>query len=250
MEETSIEIPEQLIQSILEAKNVTLLTGAGISVESGIPTFRDSRTGLWNQYKPQDLATPKAFLENPALVWQWYEWRKKLIDSSSPNPGHCSIVELEKHFTNFWLITQNIDGLHQAAGSQDVIELHGNIHRARCIKENKLVDHWDFENEIPICPDCKAPVRPDVVWFGESLNPASIQKAVYASQNCDLFFSVGTSGIVEPAASLPFEALRHGAKVIEINPQPTPLTIYATYYFSHSAATFLPALIQKVWRDC
>jgi len=250
MLEYDIHIPPELIQKLRLASSVTMLTGAGMSVESGIPTFRDSKRGLWAKYNAQELATPQAFQNDPELVWNWYRWRKNLISQSQPNSGHFAIFEMEKRFANFALITQNIDGLHQAAGSSNVIELHGNLHRAYCSHESLTFGAWpNSNNPVPTCPNCGEPLRPEVVWFGESLNPDGINAAVTASRNCDLFFSVGTSGIVEPAASLAYEALRNKIPVVEVNPESTPLTIYAAYSFPYPAGVFLPELIHSVWND-
>ncbi len=244
------EIPTGLIRDLRSANSVTILTGAGVSVGSGIPTFRDSKNGLWEKYNAQELATPAAFQKDPELVWNWYRWRQELINRTQPNPGHLAIREMEKHFPDFQVITQNIDGLHQAAGNQNVIELHGNIHRAYCANESIIFKSWpNSELPVPICPNCGEPLRPDVVWFGEALKPQIIESAVAASQNCDFFFSIGTSGVIEPAASLPYEALRNKAAVIEVNPMPTPMTIFAQYNFPFSAEDFLPKLIQSLWPE-
>ncbi len=242
----TIDIPQELMRALLAAECVTVLTGAGISAESGIPTFRKAKTGLWVQYKPEDLATPEAFDRNPDLVWQWYHWRRSLVQQAEPNPGHRALVELEKLVPCFHLITQNIDGLHQAAGSSEVIELHGNIHRSRCIVEQKIVAEVTDSEGIPRCPDCGSMLRPDVVWFGEQLPKDAFEQAVVASENCDLFISVGTSALVEPAASLPYLALRNHATLVEINPEVTPLTVYAKYYFPQTAGVLLPALVDRI----
>jgi NAD-dependent deacetylase len=230
------------------AQHITVLTGAGISAESGIPTFREARTGLWQQYRPEDLATPQAFEKDPQLVWRWYIWRSSLVQQAQPNPGHFALAAMEMHTSHFNLMTQNVDGFHQRAGSQRVIELHGSILRARCSKEMTQY-HLQMQNiEIPpLCPKCGAYLRPDVVWFGEPLPEQAIEAAVKASETASLFFSIGTSGIVEPAASLPYLALRNGAIVIEINPEPTPLTVYATHYLPYPAGIVLPELVAAVW---
>ncbi len=241
-----IEIPQELIEDLRAADCVTLLTGAGISAESGIPTFREAKTGLWVQYRPEDLATPEAFEKNPRLVWEWYNWRRGLVNQAEPNPGHRALVELEQRVPKFNLITQNIDGLHQAAGSRGAIELHGNIHRMRCVAENKVIDRL-IDGELPRCPDCGALLRPDVVWFGEAMPGQALEQAVAASQHCDLFISVGTSALVEPAASLPFVALRNHAALVEINPETTQLTVYAKYYFPNTAGSILPALVEAAF---
>ncbi len=247
MNMTTIEIPQELIDALRAADCVTVLSGAGVSAESGIPTFREAKTGLWVQYRPEDLATPEAFEADPKLVWDWYNWRRSLVNQAQPNPGHRALVELEKRIPNFNLITQNIDGLHQAAGSRSPVELHGNIHRMRCPAENKVVDNPVESGELPGCPDCGALLRPDVVWFGEQLPPSALEQAVAASERCEMFISVGTSALVEPAASLPFVALRNHATLVEINPESTPLTVYAKFYFPNTAGSVLQALVEAAF---
>ena len=241
-------IPAELAQMLRSANRITVLTGAGISAESGIPTFRDAQTGLWAQYDPHQLATPEAFAENPKLVLDWYRWRRSLVNQSAPNPGHKALAALESRVPTLTLITQNVDGLHRIAGSQNVIELHGNIHRLRCSSGQ---DHGMFawnEEEMQRCPACGSLLRPDIVWFGEALPVQGLQQALEASQNCDIFFSIGTSGVVEPAASLPYEALRSGVAVVEVNPIPTPLTVYARYHFAYPAGQALPQLFEAAKR--
>jgi NAD-dependent deacetylase len=230
---------------------VAVLTGAGISAESGVPTFREAQTGLWRRYRAEDLATPEAFRRNPRLVWEWYAWRRELVSRAQPNPGHLAIVEMEARFPSFTLITQNVDGLHQRAGSGQrfpMIELHGNIQRTKCSRENCLVEDWKETDDIPPrCPYCGDLLRPDVVWFGENLPQNALHTAMEAAQGCDLFFSIGTSGLVEPAASLPYRALQAGACVVEVNPNPTSLTSQASYVLSGPSEGILPALVQTVW---
>ncbi len=247
-EPTSLKtIPSDLVEALRTASCVTVLTGAGISTESGIPTFRDSQTGLWANYDPHQLATPEAFTENPKLVLDWYRWRRSLVEKTAPNPGHTAIAELQRHVPNLVLITQNVDGLHQAAGSTGVIELHGSIHHMRCASgQDHGVQPWN-NDDLPHCSVCGNLLRPDIVWFGEALPGVELQNAIQATRNCDLFFSIGTSGIVEPAASLPYEALRSGADVIEVNPAPTPLTVYARYYFPYPAGRALPEIVKATF---
>jgi NAD-dependent deacetylase len=244
------EITPELVDHMINAQHITVLTGAGISAESGIPTFREARTGLWKQYRPEDLATPHAFEKDPELVWRWYLWRSDLVQQAHPNPGHFALAAMEQHVPHFNLVTQNVDGFHQRAGSQQVIELHGNILHARCVKE--LTEYpLDTKNLKlpPRCPNCGAYLRPNVVWFGEPLPAHALEDAIQASETASLFFSIGTSGIVEPAASLPYLALRNNATVIEINPEPTPLTVYAAHYLPYPAGSVLPELIKAVWPD-
>lgn len=244
----TLSIPKELARKLKEAKRVTVLTGAGISAESGIPTFRDAQTGLWAKYRPEDLATPQAFVKNPRLVWEWYAWRRQLCAQSAPNPGHVALVSLEEKIPEFTLITQNVDGLHARAGSRKILELHGNIYRQKCFDDGEIVDSWEETEEIPPrCPRCQGMLRPDVVWFGEALPPDALREAFVAAQSSDLFLSVGTSGLVSPAADLPFLALRHGSTVVEINPQETPLSASAHYTLKAPAGEALPALLKAAW---
>ena len=248
MKDTAVSIPPQLITQLRAAQHVTVLTGAGVSAESGVPTFREAQTGLWAQYDPQELATPHAFRQNPRLVWEWYEWRRELVAQANPNPGHLALAELERHVPQFTLVTQNVDGLHQRAGSQNVIELHGNIVRTKCFDDGQIVTEWADDGEIPPrCPRCGGRLRPDVVWFGEGLPAAALRTAVAAAQSCDIFLAIGTSAIVHPAASLPLEAIKQGKTAVEINPQTTPITPYMTYTLSGPSGQTLPALVQAAW---
>ena len=226
------------------ASRVAVLTGAGISAESGIPTFRDAMTGLWSQFRPEDLATPEAFAANPNVVWEWYAWRREQVAKAAPNAGHTALADLERRSTHFALITQNVDGLHARAGSRNVIELHGNIMVDRCFAEGRvLVAADELPGTPPRCARCGAPVRPGVVWFGEMLPPKALEEAYAAAQGCDVFLSVGTSTVVEPAASLPFAALDAGASVIEVNPTRTPLSARATIVLAGAAGAVLPRLL-------
>lgn len=243
-----IDLPPDLINLLRAAKHIAVLTGAGVSAESGIPTFREAQTGLWAQYDPQDLATPEAFVRNPKLVWEWYAWRRELVSRAQPNPGHIALAQMAKHVPRFTLITQNVDGLHQLAGSRAVIELHGNLQRIKCFREDSVIDEWVDTGEVPPrCPRCGDRLRPDVVWFGEMLPREALQAASDAATTCDLFFSIGTSGLVEPAASLARLAMQHGAKVIEINPVATPLTSMVTYALQAPSGQVLPALVAAAW---
>ena len=235
-------------EALSRARSIAVLTGAGISAESGIPTFRDALTGLWEQFKPEELATAEAFLANPKRVWEWYAWRREKVLAAQPNPGHAALAELEHkgiaRDANFTLITQNVDGLHQAAGSRNVIELHGNIRRVKCFDHHHAVASWSEAGEIPPrCPQCGAMLRPDVVWFGEMLPDDGLETAMRAARNCDVFLSVGTSTVVEPAASLPFVARQAGAVVIEVNPESTPLTAAAQISLRGVAGEILPQLV-------
>ena len=247
-------IANKLIDQVNSAKAITVLTGAGISAESWIPTFREAQTGLWARYNPEELATPQAFQANPKLVWEWYLWRRGLIAEAAPNPGHIALAELEARHpqlgSRFTLITQNVDGLHQQAGSKNIIKLHGNINREKCFDcdrpNPKSFDWQPTTGEIPRCEHCGGLLRPDVVWFGEGLPPTAIQTAWEAAENCNVFFSIGTSALVQPAASLPMVALQNEAIVIEINSAQTPLTNYATFSIQGAAGEVLPRLLTKL----
>lgn len=238
-------IPPGLFEILQHTERVAVLTGAGMSAESGIPTFRGAQTGLWAQYRPEDLATPQAFERNPKLVWEWYAWRRQLVQQAQPNPGHFALAQFGTFFKEFTLITQNVDSLHQRAGSQPVIELHGNISRVKCAREGSLVLEWDtLAGSPPSCPNCGGLLRPDVVWFGEMLPTRALESAIQAAKACQVFFSIGTSSTVEPAASLAYLALENGAKLIEINPQPTTLTSSAHYFLPGPSGEILPMLVE------
>ncbi len=241
-------IPPGLIESLRKARAVTVLTGAGISAESGVPTFRDAQTGLWAKYSPEELATPEAFQRNPKLVWDWYAWRRDKVASVRPNPGHLALAELEARLPAFTLVTQNVDGLHHRAGSKNVLELHGNITRFKCFDDNDPVESWHPTPEVPPrCPRCGGLVRPDIVWFGEALPVEALLAAQKASAESDVFFSIGTSSLVYPAAGLPLLALEGRAVVVEVNPNPTSLSRQATHSFQAPAGEFLPELVAALW---
>lgn len=225
------------------ARHVAVLTGAGTSAESGIPTFREAQTGLWARYRPEDLATPGAFARQPEVVWSWYAWRRELVQRAEPNAGHRALVGLARRVPLLTLITQNVDGLHQRAGSEAVIELHGNILRTVCSACGRLADTGHADSPPPRCPTCGGILRPDVVWFGEPLPRVALEAAVAAVQSADVLLVVGTSGLVEPAASLPRLALARGASVIEVNPVATPLSAAATLVLKGTAGEILPRLL-------
>jgi NAD-dependent deacetylase len=241
-------IPSDLPPLVRNADRIVVLTGAGISAESGVPTFREAQSGLWAQYNPEDLATAAAFERDPELVWRWYAWRRELLSKAVPNPGHQALVEIESRSRGFTLITQNVDGLHARAGNDRILELHGSIGRVKCFRENEIVESVEESKKVPPeCPNCGGPLRPDVVWFGESLPANILRRAFAAASDCDLLFSVGTSSAVQPAASLPYEAMRNGAKVVEINPEPTPLSGAADYVLTGAAGLILPQLVTAAW---
>jgi NAD-dependent deacetylase len=245
-----VPIPAALAQRLRRAQRVAVLTGAGISAESGVPTFRQAQTGLWARYDPQQLATPQAFRRQPQLVWDWYAWRRELVAGAEPNPGHFALAEMERRVPHFALITQNVDSLHQRAGSVAVIELHGNIARVKCSAEARVVNGWpETDERPPRCPDCGAPLRPDVVWFGEALPRAALEAAIVAAESADVFLTVGTSGQVYPAADLPFAAQSAGALTVEINPEETPLSADMDYVLRGPSGVLLPSLVAAAWPE-
>lgn len=244
------DFPSDLLRCLTAAERVVVLTGAGVSQESGLRTFRDAQTGLWAQYKPEDLASPEAFARDPKLVWDWYTWRREAIKGVRPNPGHYALVEMEKRIPEFSLITQNVDGLHRFAGSKNVLELHGNIQRVRCSQCGTFAETWGDDSEtVPACEICGGLLRPDVVWFGEELPRAELETAVQASRACQIFFSIGTSGMVQPAASLAYAARNNGSIVVEVNAEPTPLTSKVDFAFHGKSGDILPELIRAVWEN-
>lgn len=240
--------PADLLSLLRRTSKLVALTGAGVSQESGLRTFRDAQTGLWAQYKPEELASPQAFARDPKLIWDWYAWRREAVKGVRPNPGHHALAEMEKRSTGFTLITQNVDGLHRMAGSQNVLELHGNIQRVRCSECGRLAETWSDDSEsVPRCESCGGLLRPDVVWFGESLPRDQLEAAVEAARSCNVFFSIGTSGLVQPAASLAFAAHNRGAIVVEVNAEETPLTPKADFFFQGKSGELLPELVKVVW---
>lgn len=236
-----------LVSLLRQAQRVVALSGAGISAESGVPTFREAQRGLWAQYDPAELATPEGFARNPQRVWDWYVMRRELITQVEPNAGHRALAVWAQRRPGLVVVTQNVDGLHQRAGSDAVIELHGNILRTRCSAEGVLVDEWqEVPGEVPRCGQCAAYLRPDVVWFGEMLPPNAFAQAERAVAAADLVLSIGTSSLVQPAAQLPYRALQAGIPVVEINPESTPLTPEASFSLRGAAGQILPALLAAV----
>jgi NAD-dependent deacetylase len=229
------------------AKRIAVLTGAGISAESGIPTFRGAQTGLWARYDPMQLATEEGFRADPALVWRWYAWRRELVANAEPNAGHRALAAAEKRFEHLRAITQNVDGLHARACSTRLIELHGNITRTICLERCGFrVARPDRlpAGEPPRCPRCGSWLRPDVVWFGEMLDPLALQEASDEAGACDAMLVVGTSGLVYPAAGLPAIARRAGAAVIVINPEATELNGLAAVSVRGTAVQALPPILE------
>jgi NAD-dependent deacetylase len=229
---------------LARAQRVAVLTGAGISAESGIPTFR-GEGGLWENHRPEDLATPQAFARDPDLVWRWYHWRRELISQCKPNPAHLALADLEARLSGFALITQNVDGLHRLAGSRDPLELHGNIWRLRCTACGLVwEDRRTGGQTKPACPECGALARPDVVWFGEALNQDLLERAWQAARQADLMLVVGTSALVQPAAGLARTAKESGAFLVEVNLNPTPNTAWVDVPLLGKAGEILPQLLE------
>jgi len=234
---------DELKEKLWQARRVVVLTGAGISAESGVPTFR-GEGGLWRQYRAMDLATPEAFSRDPKLVWEFYNWRRELLTPLVPNPGHFALAEIERRIPEFTLITQNIDGLHQKAGSEKMLELHGNLWWVRCTGCESLVEDRRVPlPEMPACASCNALLRPHVVWFGEMLDPRILNAAYEAISNCDLMLVVGTSGTVQPAASMGVQAKRRGATVAEVNLESTPYSDIYHISISGKSGEILPRLL-------
>ncbi len=236
-----------VVQVILKARNCVVLTGAGISAESGVPTFR-GKEGLWGKFRPEELATMEAFMANPKIVWEWYNWRRDLMGKVKPNKGHYALVELRSWFQHYTLVTQNVDNLHRLAGSDEILELHGNIYRNICMDCRQLFDASAEIDPaaIPRCKRCGGKIRPDVVWFGEMLPTEVIDEAFERSEEADLFLSVGTSALVHPAATLPLVAKRRGAILIEVNPEETALSDIVDYRFPCPSGEFLPQLMTEL----
>lgn len=243
-----MNFPPDLIRFLKIATRVTVLTGAGVSQESGLRTFRDAQSGLWAQYRPEDLATPRAFARDPKLVWDWYSHRRQVARGAHPNAGHYALVEMEKRIPEFTLITQNVDGLHHTAGSRNILELHGNILNVRCSECGAFADDWNEDLDVvPRCAKCNGLLRPDVIWFEESLPREQLDAAVRATRASQVFFSIGTSGVVHPAAALAHAAKAEGAVVVEVNAEPTPLTSKADFTFHGKSGEILPELVKAVW---
>ncbi|HEU4648024.1 MAG TPA: NAD-dependent deacylase [Gemmatimonadales bacterium] len=245
----SASLPTELTARLRQARHVAVLTGAGVSAESGVPTFRDAQTGLWARYRAEDLATPEAFARDPELVWAWYRMRAELVRNAEPNPAHIALARLETLVPRLTLLTQNVDGLHARAGSRTIVELHGNILRARCTGDGMLVPYEQLGGDtVPRCTGCGALLRPDVVWFGEPLPRAALETAFAAARECDVFLSVGTSNVVEPAASLPWIAAAAGAAVAVINPSLQGQRSGANiFHLAGKAGEHLPALLGQAW---
>lgn len=229
---------------LAEAERTAVLTGAGVSQESGIPVFRGTG-GLWRRHRAEQLATPEAFAHDPKLVWEWYDWRRSVVAGKKPNPGHLALAELERRAADFALITQNVDGLHDQAGSEHVLKLHGDLWAVRCLECG--VEKMDQRVPLPELPpqcECGGLLRPGVVWFGEALPGEILQGAIAAARAAQVFLVVGTSAVVQPAASLPLLARESGACVIEVNAEETPLTPIADASLRGAAGQVLPLLVE------
>lgn len=241
---------ERAVGWLAGAKLVVASTGAGMSRESGIPTFRDALVGLWERYDPEALATERGFRADPRLVWDWYAERRRQIVACEPHAGHRALAEMDEVLPRLVVLTQNIDGLHARAGSRDVVELHGSIRRVKCLDA-----HHPFAGEVPDteggpppCPLCGSLLRPDVVWFGEVLPQDAMERAWILAEVCDVMLVVGTSGLVFPAADLPRAAKRAGARIVEVNPEPSGITPVADVFLRGAAGEILPRLLEGVRR--
>ncbi len=244
-------LPTDLVECLQSSQRALLFTGAGMSAESGIPTFRDAQSGLWSRFEPMRLASPEGFADDPGLVWRWYQWRRRLISQVSPNAAHHALARWQAACPGSLLITQNVDGLHQRAGSDPVVALHGNIHQTVCSETRQAIDQaWldrHADREPPPSPHHpEGLARPDVVWFGEALDSRLLDRALQFAESADLVVVIGTAGLVQPAASIPVEAARRGTHLIEINPMPSELTRLATWRLAGRAAACVPKLQEVV----
>lgn len=238
---------QRAAEALRHAKHVVVLTGAGVSKESGVPTFRDAVDGLWARFDPMQLATREAFQADPKLVWEWYEYRRGLMRGAKPNAGHDALAQLQKRFESLTVITQNIDDLHEQAGSTQVVRLHGSIAQNKCFNDCQgkptLVDISGLSGTPPTCPHCGGYVRPNVVWFGELLPIDQVNAAYAALEKCDALLVIGTSGLVNPAAQMPAYAKRFGATLIEVNMEATPITRIADVHLQGASGELLPQVV-------
>ncbi|MDQ7797391.1 MAG: NAD-dependent deacylase [Candidatus Edwardsbacteria bacterium] len=242
-----MEFSPHLIEAIRKARSCLVLTGAGVSAESGLQTFRGMQ-GLWDDFDPMKLATPEAFACEPKKVWEWYQWRREKLPLVQPNPAHKAIAEMERYFDDFLLVTQNIDGLHQRAGSMKVVELHGNLNRNKCSRCSIMIDVLPDSDEIPPRCACGGRIRPDVIWFGEMLPEMVLRQAWRAAESSELFFSIGTSSVVQPAASLGLVAKNNGAALIEVNLERTELSPLFDQVFLGPAGEIMPRILDGIIR--
>ncbi len=249
-------ISQDLISALQQARHVVVFTGAGVSAESGIPTFRDAMTGLWERFDAEDLATSDAFEKDKELVWGWYEWRRMKVLQAKPNAAHLAIAELERYVPRLTVVTQNVDDLHERAGSTNVLHLHGSLHAPRCF----TCSHpYQFPAGIPQEPEdgrrlspphcvrCGGYIRPGVVWFGETMPIDALEQSFDEAKVCDVLFTIGTSGVVYPAATIPPLAKKSGAKVIKVNPTDNPLDSASTWRLNGAAGEMLPRVLQAAF---
>lgn len=241
-----MEFRKDFLEKLKEANKLLFFTGAGISAESGVPTFR-GKEGLWKKFKPQELANFSAFMNNPDMVWEWYQYRRKIVESVEPNSGHKAIAQLEEYF-KVDVVTQNVDNLHKRAGSSNIEELHGSIVRNFCINCKTYYNDLNIESEkkVPKCEKCGGLIRPDVIWFGEDLRGEAYPNSEEKAKNCDICFVVGTSAIIYPAAYIPIIAKQFGAYVVEINIEPTELTSKVDYSIMGKSGVILPEVLKYV----
>jgi len=241
-----MEFKQEFLTKLKEAKSLLFFTGAGISAESGIATFR-GKDGLWKKLKPEELASFDAFMKNPDMVWEWYQYRRNIVESVEPNAGHNVIAELEKYYS-VNVVTQNVDNLHERAGSSSIEELHGSIVRNFCIDCKTFYNDIKIESEkkVPRCSNCNGLIRPDVIWFGENLRGDAFPNSEKKAKKCDICFVVGTSAIVYPAAYIPLTAKEYGAYIVEINIEPTELTYQADYSIFGKSGEILPQLLMAI----
>ena len=238
-------LSDSLKNKLKHAERIIFFTGAGISAESGVSTFR-GEGGIWNKFKPEELASFQAFMKNADMVWEWYQYRRKIVHDVVPNAAHLAITEFQKYYPSVVVVTQNIDNLHTRAGNKEVYELHGNIERNYCSACKKRYDFLEFkDNKVPRC-ECGGLIRPDVVWFGESLPPDELASGEFAAEHCDVLFSVGTSSIVYPAAYIPLQTKKAGKYVAEINLTETEQTRYFDELITGKAGEVLPAILEEV----
>lgn len=243
---SKLRISNTFLEKLAAAERLVFFTGAGISAESGISTFR-GEDGIWKKFKPSELANMSAFMRNPAMVWEWYQYRRKIIEETAPNAAHNAITELSLYYTDVTVVTQNVDNLHRRAENKTIWELHGNIEKNFCMKCKKRYDFMKFDGSegSPKC-ECGGLIRPDVVWFGEMLPQRVFQEAEIAIQNCDILFSIGTSAVVYPAAGMPEIARQSGAYMIEINPESTEQSYLFNEHFRTGAVESMTAVLEEV----
>lgn len=253
MEQT---ISPELVAALRGARHLVILTGAGVSAESGVPTFRGPMSGLWERFEPAQLANADAFRRDPELVWGWYEWRRMLVSKAQPNPAHLAIARMAAKVPRLTLVTQNVDDLHERAGSDNVLHLHGRLHHPICFACRRphalppgIPEEPDDGRRLapPLCGHCGARIRPGVVWFGESLPKDVWEAAAAASDECDMLISVGTSALVHPAASLPLRVAERRRPVVQVNPERTALSAVADYDLTGPAGLLMPALYEAAW---